>query len=76
VPVHDIAKLVNRSDRAIYELARRKKVPFRRGYTETELYILENFPLGAVAGIITDKSANALKLKRWRMKKSVKTSAC
>lgn len=42
-----------------------KKCP---NYTEMECYLLQNFSVQNCSQIITHKSKNALKIKKWRLK--------
>jgi len=66
--IDEIARLVNRSIRAIYEFIERNNYTLLRRYTENELYIIRNFEVENAAFIITDKTKSGIKVKKWRLK--------
>jgi len=66
--IDEIASMLARSKRAIYELMRRNGWLLRRRYTDSEIFIIATFDISQSSGIIKDKTLNAIRIKKWRIK--------
>lgn len=68
MPIRKVAEMLNKNPDTVNNWLLQhgyKKCP---NYTEMEVYLLENFSVTNCSQIITHKSKNALKIKKWRLK--------
>ncbi len=68
MPIRKVAEILNKNPDTVNNWLLQhgyKKCP---NYTEMEVYLLENFSVANCSQIITHKSKNALKIKKWRLK--------
>ena len=66
--VKEIAKMVNKPEKSIYNWLKKHNIKKIRRYGDTELYMIQNFDVRNVKQFITDKSVNALRIKQCRLK--------
>lgn len=67
--VKEIAKMINRPAKSIYNWLKKRNIKKMRRYGDTELYMIQNFDVNNVKQFITDKSVNALRIKKCRAKR-------
>ncbi len=65
---HELGLMLNKKPKAVAEWLRKHKLYKLARYTDTEKYILQNFPIEQCALFIPKKSTNALKIKACRLK--------
>lgn len=65
----EIAKNLDKNPKAVSEWLRSRGFLKCPNYTETEIYILENFPAKNCTQFIPHKSLNALRIKKHRILK-------
>jgi IS30 family transposase len=66
--IREIAKMLNKNPGTVNNWLLRHGYKKRPRYTEMECFLLENFTVNHCSQIITHKTKNALKIKKWRLK--------
>lgn len=65
----EISEKIGKSPSAVAEWLRLRGHLKRPNYTETEVFLLENFPVNHCAPFIPHKTKNALRIKKHRLLK-------
>jgi len=66
----EIAEIIGKKPKTVAAWLANRGLLKRPNYTETEIYILQNFHVHNCAQFIPNKSINALKIKQCRLRKA------
>lgn len=70
----EIAAEIEKSPKAVAEWLRTHGLRKCPNYTENETYLLANFPASQCQPFIPHKSLNALRIKQWRIRSSIRVA--